>query len=373
MALPLIILLLIIYGYMLLILLFTQEIEKDPDALAGASEVQAGVSVVVPFRNEEIHLPGLLEDLSGQSYPPELLEVILVDDHSTDASASIVASLTAGIQHFYFLDLPPELKGKKKALAFGIRQAKNNRIIQVDADCRLDPGFIAAHMAFLEQHPSDLVAGMVTTRKEKENFLEVFDRLDLLSLIGAGAGSFGMGRPMMCSGANLSYSKELFLETRPFDPDETVASGDDMFLMIGARKLGRSLAFISNRESIVRTGPQKDLRALLRQRVRWSSKAGKLKMPDIQLLALLVVLTNISIFLLPLWLIMYTAWWPWLAGAVILKTLADFLLLYRMTGICGSRSDLKHFLPVSLLYYPYFLVILLWALGGSVDWKGNAR
>lgn len=373
MALPVIILLLIIYGYTLIILLFSLEIERDVDPSADPLDPPTCVSVVVPFRNEEDHLPGLLEDFAGQTYPAEHMEIIFVDDHSEDGSVSIVTSGASQKEHFHHLELPPQMSGKKKALAHGIQHAKHERIIQVDADCRLGPGFIAAHMAFHEKHPSDLVAGIVTTRKGGGSFLEIFDRLDILSLIGAGAGSFNVGRPMMCSGANLSYSRELYLETRSFDPEDTVASGDDMFLMIGARKLGRTLSFISKREAIVRTGPQKKLPALITQRIRWSSKAGVLKMPDIQLLALLVVLTNLSILLMPLWLLLFSALWPWLAGAWILKSLADFVLLYKMTGICGSRSDMKLFLPVSLLYYPYFLVIVFGALCSRPKWKGTPR
>jgi hypothetical protein len=228
-------------------------------------------------------------------------------------------------------------------------------------------------MAFLEQYPSDLVAGMLTTRREGRGLLEVFDRLDMLSLTGVGAGSFGLGRPMMCSGANLSYSKELYMDTRPFDPESSLASGDDMFLMIGARKLGRRISFISQREAIVRTAPQKDLNSLFRQRIRWASKAGKLKMADIQLLAVLVVLTNLSILLMPLWFFLFPAWWPWLAGAWLVKTLADFILLYRMTGICDTREDLLWFLPVSLLYYPYFAAVLLGSFLSVPKWKQASR
>ena len=80
MALPLVILLLLIYGYTLLILLFKQEIEKDPEPPGVPLEFRTGVSVVVPFRNEEDHLPALLEDLLAQSYPRALMDILLVDD-----------------------------------------------------------------------------------------------------------------------------------------------------------------------------------------------------------------------------------------------------------------------------------------------------
>jgi len=372
MALPLIILLLISYGYSLLVLLFYLEIDHDPDPPGNLPLNPGSVSVVVPLRNEEDQLPGLLEDLARQTFPEELHEVIFVDDHSGDASATILAKWTGENTRFRYLRLAPGTSGKKRALSHGIEHAKFDWIIQVDADCRLDPGFISAHMAFLEEHPSDLVAGIVTTGRGNGSFMESFERLDILALAGSSSGSFSLGRPMMCSGANLAYSKTLHEETRSFDPESSIASGDDMFLMIGARKLGKTLSFITERKSIVRTRPQNDLRSLIVQRIRWGSKAPRYPLLDIQLLALLVSLCNFSMLLMPLWIILFSHWWPWLLGAWFVKTLADFMLLYRMTGITASRSDLKLFLPVSLLYYPYFMITVLGALRGRVHWKGGA-
>ncbi len=372
MALPLIILLLVSYGYSLLVLLFFLEIDHDPDPPGNLPEKPRSVSIVVPLRNEEDQLPGLLDDLTRQSFPEELHEVIFVDDHSSDASASILAKWTGTDAHFRYLSLAPGISGKKKALSYGIEHAKHDWIIQLDADCRLDPEFISAHIGFLEEHPSDLVAGIVTTGRGDGSFRESFERLDVLALVGSSAGSFSVGRPMMCSGANLAYSKKLHEETRSFDPETSIASGDDMFMMIGARKLGKTLSFISDRRSIVRTKPQKDLRSLILQRIRWGAKAPRYTLPDIQLLALLVSLCNFSMLLMPLWFILYSPWWPWLLGAWLIKTLADFMLLYRMTGLTSSRNDLKLFLPVSLLYYPYFILTVLGAFRGRVHWKGDA-
>lgn len=373
MALPVILLLIIVYTYALLILLFYLEIDRESDNEISALKHPRNISVIIPFKNEADHLPGLLEDLAGQSYPVESREIVFVDDHSTDGSASLLASLIEGHEFVHQLTLPPGMTGKKKALAYGIEHARHDWIIQVDADCHIGPGFIAAHVSFLEQYPSDLVAGLVSTRKGKGGFLESFERLDILSLSGSGAGSFSLGRPMMCSGANLSYSKELYLETRKFDPESRIASGDDMFLMIGARRLGRSLSFNTRREAMVMTAPVKDWRALLAQRIRWGSKTGSYRMPDIQLLAVLVTLANMSILLLPLWIILYPGMWPWLAGMCFVKSLADFLLLFRVTGICGARNNLKLFLPVSLLYYPFFMLSVLGALWGKPDWKSGTR
>ncbi len=377
MALPVIIILLIIYCYSLFILLFYSEIEKDTGVTSDFVEHPRPVSVIIPFRNEADHLPGLVNDLALQTYPDELWEVLFVNDHSEDGSASKLESLLKSkaleSSGFSCHSLPSDRSGKKAALFYGIRHAKYERIIQVDADCRVGRRFIASHISFLNIHPSDLTAGVVTTGTGKGNFLETFERLDMLSLVGSGAGSFSLGRPMMCSGANLSYSKELYMETRSFDPEHATASGDDMFLMIGARKLGKTLTFNTNRESLVETGPVKDLWTMIAQRIRWGSKSGRYRMPDIQLLALLVTLTNISILLMPVWFILFSGLWPWLAGALFLKSLADFLLLFKITGITGQRADLCLFIPVSLVYYPLFLITAAGALLGKPFWKRSVK
>jgi len=377
MALPLLLLLFVSYVYSLLILLFHLEIEREPDMKGNELASPQPLSVIIPVRNESNHLPGLVDDLLKQTYPGKLWEVIFIDDHSEDGSLSVLEDLLKskipGDRNFYCLSLPSERSGKKAALSYGIDHAKHERIIQVDGDCSLGPRFMASHTYFQNHHPSDLTAGLVSTGKGKGNFLETFERLDLLSLMGSAAGSFGAGRPMMCSGANLSYSRELYRETRSFDPEHKVSSGDDMFLMIGARKLGKNLTFNTDRDSLVFTRPVKTLRSLLAQRVRWGSKSPSYRMTDIQLLALLVSLTQISMFLMPLCIILYTASWPWLAGALFLKTLADFLLLYRITGLTGNRTDLRFFIPVTLCYYPFFLVTVIGALLGKSKWKRSLK
>lgn len=372
MATPVIIILLVIYFYVLLIFIYYLEIERDPETSGDRKAVSRGVSIVVPFRNEAAHIGQLSGDLKKQSYRGDW-EVLFVDDHSSDDSFKILEPSISELATFHCQRLPDGIYGKKEAVSFGVQHAAYDWIIQLDADCRINSAYIAAQMEFLDSHPSDLVAGMVTTGRIGGKFLETFERLDLLSLIGIGAGSFSLGRPMMCSGANLSYSRELYNETRKFDPGPSVPSGDDMFLMIGARRLGKKLSFNTLRDSLVRTAPVKSWSALIAQRIRWGAKTGRYRMPDIQLLALLVSLTNLSVILLPLWLVLYTSWWPWLAGAWALKTLTDFVLLCRMTGMTGARKDLIRFLPVALLYYPYFMITVFGAFRGKVIWKDDIK
>ncbi len=334
-----------------------------------------GVSLVIPFRNEEVHLPDLLSDLLRQDYPAGRMEIIFVDDHSTDRSAELLSHLIPPQSHIRCIHLPESYSGKKMALEYAISRARFDRIIQTDADCRVGPGFISSHLSFLEERPADLVAGLVTTRKGKRKggaFLKAFERLDMLSLAGAGAGSFRYRRPVMCSGANLSYSRQLYRDTRAFDPSDRLASGDDMFLMIGARKLGRPLAFLNAREAMVCTAPVQSPSELLRQRIRWGGKSMYYRMADIQTVAVLVALTNLTVLVSVALLLTGQAESPSLPLAILLKTVADFILLFRITGLTGQRSTLWWFLPVSVIYYLYFPLVLAGSLVMGLPWKGRA-
>jgi cellulose synthase/poly-beta-1,6-N-acetylglucosamine synthase-like glycosyltransferase len=269
------------------------------------------------------------------------------------------------------LDLPEGLHGKKAALAFGVEHASRPWIIQLDADCRVKPDFVASHMALLEKNPSDLLAGLVTTAEGKGGFLEHFERLDQLSLTGVAAASFLSGRALMCSGANLAYSKELYVETRAFDPSGQLASGDDMFLMIGARKLGKKLCFNLDAAAVVQTAPAPGWSKLLDQRIRWGAKSPRYQMPDIQLLALLVVICNVSVLVFPLYLVLSPVLWPYFLGSWLAKSTSDFIFLRRTATLTGQRKSLNYFLPGSLLYYPVFLLVILGMIFRQPTWKGN--
>ena len=371
MVLPVSITLLFVFLYSIVIILLSWGLGRLRINQTLSLDDPVSVTVIIPFRNEKERLPDLVRDLARQSYPKERVNAIFVNDHSQDGSKESLDLLIGKNSRFICLDLPGDKSGKKEALSFAVQHVKSEWIIQTDADCRVGPQFIASHMAFREKHKSDMVAGLVTTQRGRGGFLESFERLDLLSLVGTGAGSFHFKKPLMCNGANLAYSRSLFQETRPYDPVEKLASGDDMFLMIGAWKLGKSLSYNASREAMVETLPVRNLGELITQRIRWGSKTMHYKTPHIQLLALLMVLTNFSILLIPLSLFLAPGYWYWLLTAFVVKTLADFRILYRVTGLSGQRKSLRAFLPVSIVYYLFQMVITAGSFFMPAVWKGR--
>ena len=141
------------------------------------------VTLVIPARDEELSIGRLLHDLRDRD--PDV-EVIVVDDHSTDATRSIVAEHTDVIL-LDAPDLPEGWTGKCWACHQGAEAARGATLAFVDADGRLEPG---ALRDVLGQHRR--TGGLVSVQpwhavdRPYERLSALFN---VVALMGAGAGS----------------------------------------------------------------------------------------------------------------------------------------------------------------------------------------
>lgn len=100
---------------------------------------QPKVSVLIPARNEEGTLPNLLPALRGQSLQP--LEVIVIDDHSSDRTAAIATR--AGVRVLVPTPpLPGGWCGKTWALHNGVQASAGEVLVFLDADTEPGPTFL---------------------------------------------------------------------------------------------------------------------------------------------------------------------------------------------------------------------------------------
>lgn len=107
---------------------------------SGAASGYPMLSVIVPARDEERKLEGALRTVLGQDYPN--LEVILVDDRSTDATGHIMERLAAGRENvavIHIEDLPEGWLGKNHAIHTGVQRARGDLLLLTDADIRFHP------------------------------------------------------------------------------------------------------------------------------------------------------------------------------------------------------------------------------------------
>ncbi|TGE25008.1 glycosyltransferase [Hymenobacter aquaticus] len=334
-------------------------------------------SVLVAARNEAAHLPGLLADLARQSLPAACFEVIIVDDHSTDATAEIVAAAAAGSPFSLRLirlgDEPGAGTGKKAALQAALRRARAPWVVCTDADCRLGPDWLRSYAALVATDDAARFISGPVLLTGPATALHHLMGLEFAGLIGVGAASIGSQHPTMCNGANLAYRRADFVAVRGFAGNEHLASGDDEFLLhkLHAAFPG-SIRFLKSPAAIVSTAAPATLGGLLRQRVRWASKWRHYQHAASQRLALLVLGANVALFLGLLLGLIRPALWPWVLGIWVLKLGADAWFLGPVLRFLGRPRWLRWVLVLQVLYAPYALAIGLLGLRGSYEWKERA-
>lgn len=121
------------------------------------------VSVVVPFRDGAVHLPGLFAALEAQTLPAERFEVVLVDDGSTDEGPELAAAWAEAVPARRRIVGGPGA-GPASARNVGIAAAQGEWIASTDCDIEPDPRWLEAALETLERTGADAVEGAIDVR-----------------------------------------------------------------------------------------------------------------------------------------------------------------------------------------------------------------
>ncbi|WP_268848055.1 glycosyltransferase family 2 protein [Flavobacterium aestivum] len=323
-------------------------------------------SIIVPFRNEAENLPVLLDSFSKLNYPTSLFEVILVDDAS---------DLKFEINDFRFqISLIDNIRisnsPKKDAITTAMKIVKTDWVITTDADCAVPKNWLLSLDNFIQLNHVSMVAGAVTYDCQN-SFLHHFQQLDLASLQGATIGSFGIKNGFMCNGANFAYTKSFFQKLNGFEGNNTIASGDDVFLLQKAiSKYPEKVAYLKSKNTIVTTKPTNDWKSLFYQRARWASKTTSYQSSFGKKLGLIVFIGNfsfISCFVLTLFnLLPYF----FIVLYFLIKFSIDRLLITQTNHFLTKRKI--RYLLLSSLWYPFFSsAVALYSIFGKYEWKGR--
>jgi hypothetical protein len=128
--------------------------------LAHPPPVAEAVSVLLPVRDEQAHVQGCLRAVLASTGVPDL-QVLVLDDASTDATAALAAAVAREDPRVEVLTgapLAPGWLGKPHALAQLAGRARGSVLVAVDADVRLAPHALAAAVDLLRRHDLDLVS-----------------------------------------------------------------------------------------------------------------------------------------------------------------------------------------------------------------------
>lgn len=323
-------------------------------------------TIVVPFRNEAHNLPILLDSFTKLEYPAHLFEVLLIDDASTDGFELPDLPFKATILPNHRASNSP----KKDAITTAMKRVSTNWVITTDADCTVPTKWLTTLDQYIKNHNVSMVAGAVTYTANN-SFLHHFQQLDLTSLQGATIGSFGLGKGFMCNGANLAYTKAIFEELNGFEGNNSIASGDDVFLLQKAiARYPDKVHYLKSSNNIVKTQAVNSWKAMFYQRVRWASKTSSYQSSFGKVLAVIVFLGNLNwIFILFLAVISSFSLVHLLIVCVA-KFIVDTVLIYQTNNFL-TKTKMRHLLASSLLYPFFSTFVALYSMTGKYEWKGR--
>lgn len=322
-------------------------------------------TVIIPFRNEEQQLNSTISSILKQENADEL-ELILINDHSTDNSLEIAENWAKNDSRIKVVSLQ-NAYGKKEALALGISMAKNSWILQTDADCEV-PKHWYHTMCSSVQENSRLLLGPIMAKNSNTKYAW-FNQLECLILQVITAGSAGYNNAQLSNGANLLYQKEDYLGYLNSGIGKEYSSGDDYFLMLYIKKnLIDGVQYVKNKQAIVQTGFPSDWEEMLTQRTRWAKKVK----PEVSFSSFLIYLAIGIHFVSPILIILsifgvgnlYHALSYW-----ALKTLIETLVIYYADQFFRTHK-IRKTLNFAILY-PLFLFQILLRLNKEIKWKNR--
>ncbi len=310
------------------------------------------ISVLIPFKNEAKHLAALISGLKKQTLDKDLYEIFFINDHSEDKSEELLSELISGISNFNILSLQEGKNRKKEAIKEGITNAKNKLIVTSDADCTHPERWLETIFnCYSEFKPKMIIAPVVMNGN---NFFGRLQSLDFLSLTASTAGAAGIGRPIMCNGANLVYEKDVFYEFKDALNMKEV-SGDDVFLLHNVKKkYPKEIHYLKSKDAVVFTKAEKTFKKFIKQRIRWASKSGSYKDFDTIFVSLTVFLTNL-LLISNIFLTLFGILKPELLLILFLiKFTADTLLL-SVFGFYFNQKKILSLIPFLSIIHPFYI------------------
>lgn len=323
------------------------------------------VSVVVAARNEEDNILDCMESLAALDYPNDKIEIIIVNDHSTDRTGDIINEFIKDKP--VFRQMVPQkaigtLKGKTNALANAIKTSRGEIIFTTDADCVVSPTWVRTVASYYKKDVG--FVGGFTTQLDNTTF-EGMQAIDFIYLLSVAAGTINLNKPLSCIGNNMSYRKSAYdeiggYESLPFSVTE------DFNLLMAIHELKKfKIIYPLDEGGLVTSKPCPDWKTLFWQKKRWG--VGGTESDLIGYLVMLWgFLSNAAILLTPLFFSTTALY------LCLFKMMVDYFFVYPVFKKLKLRLKLFHFIAFEIYFIIYVLLLPFIVLPNrKVKWKGR--
>jgi cellulose synthase/poly-beta-1,6-N-acetylglucosamine synthase-like glycosyltransferase len=287
-------------------------------------EILPLVSILVPARNEEKHLPALLSSLSKLDYPEEKLQILLVDDQSSDGTSEIMKTwCDRPSRTFFSLQATDSFRfnanGKANALSFLEQKAQGEFLFFTDADCQVNPNWIKEGIASMRPEVGLL---MGVTQVKGDDFLSKMQEIDWWFTQGVIKIATDLGLPTTGMGNNMVIRREALERVGGFSHLPFCLT-EDLEISRSIRRAGYKLEHQVSAEMLVLTKAEASWKALLQQRKRWMQ--GVMTLPFIWLVLLFVQAVFFPALVILCW---YSPWVAIVSWAMKISIQGYFIRLF---------------------------------------------
>ena len=336
---------------------------KEKKYLMGKKISLDEVTLIIPFRNEEKRIDGLLQSLKVNSKLPT--QIVFVNDHSDDLSCSKITEVLGKLNNLQLLNLPSGIFGKKQAIRYGVNLTKTEFVLTMDADVYFESTYFEELEKLAEADLYLLPAVLKATNPIHHLF-----EIDLLLINALNTGLNGLSRPIIASGANLLFNRKSFLEFDRFEMHKHIPSGDDIYLLRDFRDAKADVRLVARRSFKVETETPQSFKEFIHQRIRWIAKTGNVNDHLSTVLAIIQFIFITSFWSIEIKLIVENEY----QSAFILfglKTGLDMLFFFYFFREF-KRLTAWFIIPIYQFIFPIYNLILLFLLPFfKPKWKGR--
>jgi 1,2-diacylglycerol 3-beta-glucosyltransferase len=327
-------------------------------------EHRPSVSVIMAARNEELLIEDCLESLTKLRYDGAL-EIIVVDDQSTDATGELMdrwCERDVRMRKLRTASSLHNLRGKANAIAQALEQSVGEIILTTDADCVVPVEWV---QRTVEQYDgaTGCVCGFTLIRDE--GWFSGMQSLDWAYLLTVASAGVGWKNALSAVGNNMSYRRKAYDDVGGYAGVGFSVTEDFALLKAIAYGTDWQVRYPVEASTLVWSKACPTVREVYRQKKRWGR--GGVDSPFAGYAVMSIgFLMNVGIIVAP---ILGLPLLPWLIG-LLGKCVGDaFLLSWPLSRF--SQWKLMRNFPLFELYYIIYVTALPFVVlfSGKVVWK----